>query len=66
MKRAIRMCTTTAIAMGLAAAAQGSPASLKLDHYDVHTLPNQVGGTIAQGTSVNVENETAGYRHASR
>jgi hypothetical protein len=60
MKRAIWMCTTTAIAMGLAAAAQGSPASPKLDHYDVHTLPNQVGGTIAQGSSVNEENEVAG------
>jgi probable HAF family extracellular repeat protein len=61
MKRAIWMCTTTAIAMGLAAAAQGSPASPKLDHYDVYTLPNTVGGTIAQGSSVNEENEVAGY-----
>jgi probable HAF family extracellular repeat protein len=54
MKRASLMFTSAVFALA-ATYAQGAP------HYVVYTLPNPVGGTIAQGSSVNEENEVAGY-----
>jgi probable HAF family extracellular repeat protein len=64
MKLASLICTTSVIAMGLTAAqaaAQGAPPSANPLHYVVYLLSNPVGGMITQGTSINVENETAGF-----
>jgi probable HAF family extracellular repeat protein len=59
MTRAIFLGTTAAIIMtGGAHAAQ---VGQKLDHYAIYTLSQPLGGTYAQGTSINLENDVAGY-----
>jgi len=66
MRHANLLGTTAMLAMVAAGAAtpfpaQSAPKPRKLDHYEVYSLPNPLGGTYAQGTSINLENDIAGF-----
>lgn len=63
MKRSTLMATAAALGFTLAAAPAGaSPhGQKKLAHYTVYTLDNSLGGTFAQGTSIDEKNEIGGF-----
>ena len=64
MRQSTWMCTTAMMALiGTAMPAEaltvsGAP---KPAHYDVFRLGNPLGGTNAQGTSINIQNQVAGF-----
>jgi len=60
MKRSMVMIAAAMTALAGAAVA-APPNAPKVPHYDVFTLNNPLGGTYAQGTSIDIRNQVAGY-----
>lgn len=56
----IVMCVAATLATPASASA-GSHTAAKVNHYTVYKLDNSLGGTFAQGTSVDEKNEIAGF-----
>jgi probable HAF family extracellular repeat protein len=64
MKRSILMVTTAGVLLGLAGgsvAAATPQAGNRTHRYDLYTLDNSLGGTYAQGTSIDEKNEIGGF-----
>ena len=59
------LATTATIALAFAAVAFSATASphgvMKASHYTVYKLDNPLGGTYAQGTSINEQDQITGY-----
>jgi uncharacterized membrane protein len=49
------------MALTVAAGLANAAAAAKFPHYMIYALHNPLGGTYAQGSSVNVQNQIAGY-----
>ena len=63
MTRAILLCTIAASAIGAAAipSALAQKGTMRTVTYEVTALPNPLGGTYAQGTSINGKGQIAGF-----
>jgi len=63
MTRAILLCTTAAIVIAAAAIAPAlaQNGTVQPVTYGITALPNPLGGTYAQGTSINGKGQIAGF-----